>query len=132
MSVEHRASDINKDTVFVHPIPIDGDPRIEKVSEIDVVYPNDGLRPRDRLVSTVFTRDRDRHFMPSEPRLVVRKMFKVDVIEDSIRCILIEVVHVEQAVKITVTPERTGPMRFTRAGRAGQDEGLRPACKARR
>jgi len=97
---------IDEYAVVVQPLAV----HLKRVANIEVIHPNDGLAPRDRSVSTVFTRDCDGVLVTPEPCLVMRKMFEIDVVEDSVGCILAEVIDVEETVKVTMITQTTRPL----------------------
>lgn len=89
---------IDKNAVVVKPFPIDA----KRVPNVKVIHPNNGLAPRDRLVSTVFTSDCDGVLVTPEPSLVMREVLEVDIVENRVRCVFAKVVDVKQTVKVTV------------------------------
>lgn len=92
---------IDEDAISVKPLAV----HFKRVPNIEVIHPNDGLAPRDCPVSTVFTSDCDRVLVTPEPSLVMRKVFKVNVVEDRVRRVLAKIVDVEQIMKVTVIPK---------------------------
>ena len=97
---------IDKDAIVVEPFPIDA----KRVPNVKVIHPNDGLAPRDCLVSTVFTRDCDGVFVTTEPSLVVGEMLEIDVVENRVRRVFAKIVDVKETVKVTMITQTTRPL----------------------